>query len=86
MSLAAGLLVDEAEAEAGRVSLLRSVSGRPGAEGALFDACACCRVVMLVVELGLAAGGAMRRDWVWLVSHLVTLILIAECILKLGLS
>lgn len=62
MSLAAGLLVDEAVAEAGRVILLRRVSGRPGAEGALLDACACVRVVTLVVELGLAAGGAMRRD------------------------
>lgn len=56
------MLVDEAVAEAGRVILLRRVSGRPGAEGALLDACACVRVVTLVVELGLAAGGAMRRD------------------------
>ena len=50
MSLAAGLLVDEAVAVAGRVILLRRVSGIPGAEGAPFVAWACCRVVVLVVE------------------------------------
>lgn len=54
--------MDEAVALAGRVSLLRSVSGSPGAEGAPFEGLD-WRVVVLVVELGWLAGGAMRRDW-----------------------
>lgn len=62
-----GWLVDEAVAVAGRVSLLRRVSGRPGAEGAPLDRWATCevcwRVVVLVVEVRLPLGGAMRRDW-----------------------
>lgn len=37
ISLAVGLLVEEAWAVAGRVILLRRVSGRPGAEGAPFE-------------------------------------------------
>jgi hypothetical protein len=68
MSAADGLLVDEAVAVAGRVSLLRSVSGRPGAEGAPFErwleACVVCRrAEVLEVEVRLPLGGAMRRDW-----------------------
>jgi hypothetical protein len=64
--------VDEAWAVAGSVSLLRRVSGRPGAEGAPFEGraavtLACWRVVRLVVALGLPLGGAMRRDC-WVVS------------------
>jgi len=66
MSFKDGLLVDEAVAEAGRVILLRRVSGRPGAEGAPFESCV-WRVVVLVVELGWPVGGAMRRDWELLV-------------------
>lgn len=62
MSLRAGVLVDEAVAVAGRVILVRRVSGIPGAEGAPFESCV-WRVVVLVVELGLPDGGAMRRDW-----------------------
>jgi hypothetical protein len=61
MSLRAGVLVDEAVAVAGRVILVRRVSGIPGAEGAPFESCV-WRVVVLVVELGLPDGGAMRRD------------------------
>jgi hypothetical protein len=61
------VFVEEAWAVAGRVSLLRRVSGRPGAEGAPFEGrgavtLACCRVVRLVVAVGLPLGGAMRRD------------------------
>lgn len=56
------MLVDEAVALAGRVILLRRVSGSPGAEGAPFEG-RVCRVVVLVVELGWEVGGAMRRDW-----------------------
>lgn len=37
ISLREGLLVDEAVALAGRVILLRRVSGSPGAEGAPFE-------------------------------------------------
>lgn len=61
ISLREGLLVDEAVALAGRVILLRRVSGSPGAEGAPFEGLD-WRVVVLVVELGWPAGGAMRRD------------------------
>lgn len=53
MSAAEGLLVEEADAVAGRVILLRRVSGRPGAEGAPFEgrAAVCCwRVLVLEVE------------------------------------
>lgn len=62
MSLREGLLVDEAVVLAGTVVLLRRVSGSPGAEGAPLEG-RVCRVVVLVVELGCAVGGAMRRDW-----------------------
>ena len=60
--------VDDACAVAGCVSLLRSVSGSPGAEGAPLDGrgvwrLACCRVVRLLVCVALPLGGAMRRDW-----------------------
>lgn len=51
---------------AGRVILLRRVSGRPGAEGAPFEgrATLCCwRVLVLEVEAAKPDGGAMRRDW-----------------------
>lgn len=61
ISLRDGLLVDEAVALAGRVILLRRVSGRPGAEGAPFEG-RDWRVVVLDVEVGWPAGGAMRRD------------------------
>ena len=49
------------------VILLRRVSGRPGAEGAPLEGRGrvmgiCWRVVVLVVSVGLLAGGAMRRD------------------------
>jgi hypothetical protein len=72
------LLVDEACAVAGRVSLFRRVSGRPGAEGAPFEGrgavtLACCLVVKLVVALGLPLGGAMRRDWGLLVWDWIVL-------------
>jgi hypothetical protein len=76
MSAADGLLVEEAASVAGRVSLLRSVSGRPGAEGAPFERwLAECvvwrRAEVLVVEVRLPLGGAMRRDWMgWLVGRL----------------
>jgi hypothetical protein len=67
MSAADGLLVEEAVAVAGRVSLLRRVSGRPGAEGAPLERLAECvvwrRAEVLVVEVRLPLGGAMRRDW-----------------------
>lgn len=54
---------------AGRVIFSRSVSGRPGAEGAPLEGRGrqmgiCCRVEVLVVEVGWLAGGAMRRDWI----------------------
>jgi hypothetical protein len=60
--------VEEACAVAGSVSLLRSVSGRPGAEGAPLEGLAAVmepawRVVRLLVWDGLPLGGAMRRDW-----------------------
>lgn len=42
MSAAEGWLVEEAVAVAGRVSLLRRVSGRPGAEGAPLERCVVC--------------------------------------------
>lgn len=43
------------------------MSGRPGAEGAPLEGRGrvmgiCWRVVVLVVSVGLLAGGAMRRD------------------------
>jgi hypothetical protein len=64
ISAADGWLVEEAVAVAGRVSLLRRVSGRPGAEGAPLERCVVCwRVEVLVVEVRLPLGGAMRRDW-----------------------
>lgn len=64
MSAAEGWLVEEAVAVAGRVSLLRRVSGRPGAEGAPLDRCVVCwRVEVLVVEVRLPLAGTMRRDW-----------------------
>lgn len=49
------------------VILLRRVSGRPGAEGAPLEGRGrvmgiCWRVLVLVVSVGLLAGGAMRRD------------------------
>lgn len=49
------------------VILLRRVSGRPGAEGAPLEGRGrvmgiCWRVFVLVVSVGLLAGGAMRRD------------------------
>lgn len=52
--------------------LLRRVSGRPGAEGAPLEGRGrvmgiCWRVVVLVVSVGLLAGGAMRRDFSLLV-------------------
>lgn len=65
MSAAEGLLVEEADAMAGRVILLRRVSGRPGAEGAPFEgrAALCCwRVLVLEVESAKPAAGVMRRD------------------------
>lgn len=62
------VLVEEAWAVAGRVILLRRVSGRPGAEGAPFDGRdavtpTSARVVRLEVSTGLLLGGAKRRDW-----------------------
>lgn len=66
MSATEGLLVEEADGMAGRVILLRRVSGRPGAEGAPFEgrATLCCwRVLVLEVEAAKPDGGAMRRDW-----------------------
>lgn len=73
-------MVDEACAVAGSVSLLRRVSGRPGAEGAPFEGrgavtLACCLVVRLVVALGLPLGGgdaeglgyvSLGLDWIGL--------------------
>jgi hypothetical protein len=59
--------VEEACSVAGRVILLRSVSGRPGAEGAPFEGRGATsgpasRVVVLLVALRWAGSGAMRRD------------------------
>lgn len=57
---------------AGVVILLRSVSGRPGAEGAPFDGCGSwisiagpleALVVVLLVVVGWGAAGVRRRDW-----------------------
>ena len=55
---------------AGWVIFSRRVSGRPGAEGAPLDGRGrqmgiCWRVEVLVVEVGWLAGGAMRRDCVF---------------------
>lgn len=65
--------VEGAPTAAGAVILDRSVSGRPGADGAPLDGCGrqisipSVFVVVLVVLVRGAGVGAMRRDWVGVV-------------------
>lgn len=68
----AAVLVEGGPTGAGEVSLLRSVSGNPGAEGAPRDGCGRQMGIWVVLEVvvGWAGWGVMRRDWL-LVSWMV---------------